>query len=83
MLLSVPDEGPAVDLASDALLHHISPVELQARVRSLHSSCCELRRRDEAHAEELEGHRREQQPVGRQKGGGKRVKSDGDVSVEF
>lgn len=36
VLLPVPDEGATVDLAADALLHHVPSVELQAGVRGLH-----------------------------------------------
>ena len=44
MLLPVPDEGSAVDLAADSLLHHLSPVELQARVHRLHQHCHQVRK---------------------------------------
>lgn len=36
MLLPVPYEGTTVDLAADALLHHVPSVELQAGVCGLH-----------------------------------------------
>lgn len=37
LLLSVPDQRPAVDMAADTLLHHLPPVEFQTRVHRLHS----------------------------------------------
>lgn len=37
MLLPVPDQRAAVDLAADPLLHHLPPVELQARVHRVHA----------------------------------------------
>lgn len=37
MSLPVSDQRPAVDLAADPLLHHLPPVELQARVRRVHT----------------------------------------------
>lgn len=36
LLLPFLDQRPAVDLAANSLLHHISPVELQARIHRLH-----------------------------------------------
>lgn len=42
LLLSVPHQRAAVDLAADALLHHLSPVELQTGVYCLHTHCCEV-----------------------------------------
>lgn len=37
LLLPVSDQRPAVDLAADPLLHHVPPVELQARVHRVHT----------------------------------------------
>lgn len=37
VLLPVSDQRPAVDLAADPLLHHLPPVELQARVHRVHA----------------------------------------------
>lgn len=37
VLLSVSDQRTAVDLAPDPLLHHLPPVELQARVHCVHT----------------------------------------------
>lgn len=37
LLLPVSDQRPAVDLAADPLLHHLPPVELQARVHHVHT----------------------------------------------
>lgn len=37
VLLSVPDQRTAVDLAPDPLLYHLPPVELQARVHCVHT----------------------------------------------
>lgn len=42
LLLSLPDQRSAVDLAADALLHHVPSVELQAWVHRLHSHCCQV-----------------------------------------
>ena len=42
-LLPLHDEGPPVDLAAVALLHHVSPVELEARVRRLHQPRCQVK----------------------------------------
>nr|XP_054929404.1 uncharacterized protein LOC126536053 isoform X5 [Dermacentor andersoni] len=42
--LPLPDQGPAVDLVADALLHHLPPVELQAGIRRMHQHRHELRR---------------------------------------
>lgn len=40
LLLQISHQRATVDLASDTLLHHLSPVELQARVYCLHTHCC-------------------------------------------
>lgn len=37
LLLQVPHQRAAVDLAADPLLHHVPPVELQTRVHRLHA----------------------------------------------
>lgn len=37
VLLPVSDQRAAVDLAADALLHHLPPVELQARVHRVYA----------------------------------------------
>lgn len=37
VLLPVSDQRSAVDLAADSLLHHLPPVELQARVHRVHT----------------------------------------------
>lgn len=39
LLLQISHQRPTVDLASDTLLHHLPPVELQARVYCLHTHC--------------------------------------------
>ena len=43
VLLPVSDERPAVDLAADSLLHHLPPVELQARVHRVHALSGQVR----------------------------------------
>lgn len=43
VLLPVSDQRAAVDLAADALLHHLSPVELQARVHRVHALSGQVR----------------------------------------
>ena len=43
MLLPLHDEGSPVDLAAVALLHHVPPVELEARVRRLYQHRCQVR----------------------------------------
>lgn len=43
VLLPVSDERAAVDLAADSLLHHLPPVELQARVHRVHALSGQVR----------------------------------------
>ncbi|KAL4704723.1 hypothetical protein ACJJTC_006501 [Scirpophaga incertulas] len=38
VLLSLPHEGPAVDLAPVTILHHIPPMEFETRICGVHSS---------------------------------------------
>lgn len=38
LLLSLPDERPAVDMAANAVLHNVPPVEFEARIRGVHTS---------------------------------------------
>ena len=45
VLLQVSDQRPAVDLAPDPLLHHLPPVELQARVHRVHALGGQVRAR--------------------------------------
>lgn len=42
LLLQIPHQRAAVDLASDPLLHHLPPVELKTRVHCLHPHCCKV-----------------------------------------
>lgn len=42
LLLQIPHQRAAVDLASDPLLHHLPPVELQTRVYCLYTHCCKV-----------------------------------------
>lgn len=51
MLLSVSDQGPAVDLVADTLLHHLPSVELEARVCGVYAPGGKLRGCDEADAQ--------------------------------
>lgn len=90
MLLPIPDQGSAVDLVADTVLHHVPPVELQTRVCRVHPSGRELRRRDEAVPKS--NRRREQVRRGRrqrERGSGAEVSTrifselTGDVAVEF
>jgi len=45
VLLQVSNQRPAVDLAPDPLLHHLPPVELQARVHRVHTLGGQVRAR--------------------------------------
>lgn len=42
LLLPIPHQRAAMDLAPDPLLHHLPPVELQTRVYCLHTHCCQV-----------------------------------------
>lgn len=43
LLLPIPHQRAAVDLAPDSVLHHVPPVELSAGVHCLHSHCCQVK----------------------------------------
>lgn len=47
LLLQIPHERPAMDLAADQILHHVQSMELEARIHRVHALRGQLCRRNE------------------------------------